>query len=202
MITIGLVGGVACGKSSVALRFQELGACILDGDRIGHEVLSLPRVQAALVARWGNRVLGEDGSLDRSSIARIVFAGTPESSEELSFLESVTHPEIGSQLAGLIAEIKQQGQHEVAVLDAAVMIKAGWDQLCDRIILVDAPRELRRKRAMLRGLGEAQFNSREAAQTPIEKKQERADIIIDNSGPPQKTMQQVEKVWHSLQQIA
>jgi dephospho-CoA kinase len=202
MITIGLVGGVACGKSSVALRFRELGACVLDGDRIGHDVLRLQRVQAALVERWGDHVLFEDGSLDRSIIARMVFAGTPESNEELRFLESITHPEIGSQLAERINEMKRQGHHKIVVVDAAVMMKAGWDQLCDRIIFVDAPREIRRKRAMLRGLGEEQFLAREAAQTPIEKKRERADIIIDNSGLPQKTRQQVEKVWRSLQQIA
>jgi len=202
MITIGLVGGVACGKSLVAQNFQTLGACVFDGDLVGHEVLALTQVQLALVERWGDRILSEQRELDRSAIAEIVFAGTPDSNAELSFLESIMHPQIGRQLAERIAQMKRLGRHPVAVLDAAVMMKAGWDSLCDRILLIDVPPELRRTRAMQRGLSQAQFAAREAAQTPIEAKRERADIIIDNSGTPQKTFQQVEQVWHSLQQIA
>lgn len=203
MVTIGLVGGVASGKSLVAADFQKLGACVLDGDRVGHEVLLFDDVVKQLTARWGDRVLSEDGKLDRSSIAKIVFQGDPKSAEqELAFLESITHPEIEKQLRERISQVKSVGRFPVTVLDAAVMFKAGWDAMCDRIVFVDAPQELREKRAMLRGLESSQFAARDKAQMSVEEKKKRADIIIDNSGPPQKTFKQVQEVWQSLLQMA
>ena len=203
MITIGLVGGVASGKSIVALDFQKLGACVLNGDQVGHEVLGLDSVAKKLVERWGERVSQEQGQLDRSAIAKIVFGNNAGSAKrELEFLESVTHPEIERRLTERLVQLKQLGRFQVAVLDAAVMLKAGWDSMCDQIVFVDAPLELRERRALLRGLNKEQFAAREAAQMTVEDKKKRADIIIDNSGPPQKTFKHVEKVWQSLLQIA
>ena len=209
MITIGLVGGVASGKSVVASEFQKLGAGILNGDRIGHEVLNLPSVRDALVYRWGNDIVTSDGELDRQAIAQIVFP-TPTAQQsvqdqavgELRFLERVTHPEIGKILAARLEKMRGLDRFPVAVIDAAVMLKAGWDSLCDQIIFVDAPVALRRRRAQMRGLAAEQFEAREACQTPVSKKKDRADIIIDNSGPPQNTFRQVEEVWQTLLQIA
>lgn len=203
MITIGLVGGVASGKSVVACEFQKLGASVLNGDRIGHEVLTTPQVSERLVKRWGKRILDDAGILDRAKIAKIVFRdNSAKANEDLLFLESVTHPEIGRTLATRLEKMRQLDRFPMAVIDAAVMLKAGWDSMCDQIIFVDAPVELRRKRAQLRGLAAEQFDAREASQISIEEKKKRADVVIDNSGPPQNTYRQVEKVWHSLLQIA
>ena len=209
MITIGLVGGVASGKSVVASEFQKLGAGILNGDRIGHEVLNLPSVRDKLVSRWGNDILTSDGQLDRRAIAQIVFPTpvTPQSVQaqalgELQFLERLTHPEIGKILAARLEEMRASDRFPVALIDAAVMLKAGWDSLCDHIIFVDVPVAVRRRRAQMRGLAAEQFEAREACQTPISEKKVRADIIIDNSGPPQNTFRQVEEVWQTLLQIA
>lgn len=201
MITIGLVGGVACGKSLVASHFQKLGACVLNGDRIGHEVLQRPEIEKALLKRWGSRVSSQDGHLDRKAISTIVFGAAKSAEAELKFLESLTHPEIGRTLKERIVQLKELGRVPVIVVDAAVMLKAGWNKLCDQIVLVDAPIELREKRAVTRGLTVEQFRARELAQLPIEEKRKVADIVIDNSGPPSKTYQQIEQVWHSLQQI-
>lgn len=203
MITIGLVGGVASGKSIVALDFQKLGACVLNGDQVGHEVLDLDSVTRQLTERWGDRVSGKQGDLDRSAIAKIVFGNdTISAKRELEFLESITHPEIEKRLSEKLVQFKQLGRFQVAVLDAAVMLKAGWNSMCDLIVFVDAPLELRERRALLRGLNKDQFAAREAAQMTVEEKKKKADIIIDNSGPPQKTFTHVEKVWQSLLQIA
>ncbi len=201
MITIGLVGGVASGKSVVACDFQKLGAGILNGDRIGHEVLNLPSVRDQLIDRWGDKVL-DDETLDRSAIAEIVFdSANPAAQSELDFLESVTHPEIERILSERLNKMSEISRFPIAVIDASVMMKAGWDSLCDRIVFVEAPVELRRKRAQLRGLESEQFDAREASQFSVAEKKQRADIIIDNSGPPQSTFQQVEEVWQSLLQI-
>lgn len=208
MITIGLLGGVASGKSAVARDFQRLGATILDGDRAGHEVLQAESVREQLTSRWGNEILTTEGTLDRSAIAKKVFASPQSKSKvkqqakvELAYLESVTHPEIGRLLASRLAKIREAGRHLATVLDAAIMLKAGWDTLCDKIVFVDAPEALRRKRAQLRGLSNEQFDAREASQTSLAEKRKRAHFTIDNSGPPQNTFQQVEKVWQELLQI-
>ena len=162
----------------------------------------LPSVRDQLIARWGDDVLDGD-TLNRSAIAEIVFdSDKPTAKSELDFLESITHPEIKRILAERLDKMSELDRFPIAVLDAAIMMKAGWDSICDRIVFVDAPIELRRKRAQLRGLELEQFEAREASQTPVEEKKQRADIIIDNSGPPQSTFQQVEEVWQSLLQIA
>ena len=202
MIILGLVGGVASGKSSVALDFQKLGGCILDGDRLGHEALNLDEVNKALVERWGDRILADTGELNRSAIAEIVFGESSEAKDALTFLESVTHPQIERRLNERLEQLRQMDRFPLVVLDAAIMFKAGWNSMCDQIVFVDAPRELRLKRAKLRGLTEEQFNARESAQLSVDEKKKRANIVIDNSGPPQNTFSQVEEVWHSLLQTA
>ncbi len=202
MITIGLVGGVACGKSHVAGDFQTLGACVLSGDRVGHQVLHIDHVKQALRQRWGDAVVDAEGELCRSALAKIVFSGDRKAMGELAFLESVTHPEITRILEARIAEVGKLGCFPFVVIDAAVMIKTGWDKLCDELVFVEAPRALRVKRGRLRGLDETQFSAREAAQTPLAEKKASADFVIDNSGTPQQTFQQVQKVWHSLVEIA
>lgn len=201
MIIIGLIGGVASGKSFVAQEFRRLGAEVLNGDAIGHEVLKLERVVQVLVRRWGKEILAADGSADRGAIARIVFAAD-RADQELQFLESVTHPEISEIIASRLEQLRQLGQCQVVVLDASVMLKAGWDSMCDRLIFVQSPRELRQARATERGLTTGQFRAREAAQLPVEEKRRRADVVIDNSGSQPKTVEQIEKVWQSLLQIA
>lgn len=217
MVIVGLLGGIASGKSLIAEEFQRLGACVLDGDKAGHEVLEMEPVVRKLVERWGEGILSE-GKIDRRALAEIVFrekaepdsesGEAPKQSDsldpqaELEFLESLTHPLIGKLLQERIAKIRESQRFEIVVLDAAVMIKSGWHKQCDRIIFIDVPQELREKRAILRGLSRHQFFMRERSQTPIEEKKKLADMVIDNSGPPQKTYKQVEEVWHSLLQIA
>ena len=202
MIVVGLVGGVASGKSSVALDFRKLGACILDGDRIGHEVLGLTEVKDRLIERWGDVILTDDGQIDRRKVAAIVFGDAADAQTNLNFLESITHPKIKQRLVDRLEQLRQSARFPLVVLDAAVMFKSGWDSLCSKIIFVDAPRELRIKRAQLRGLSVEQFEAREKAQMSTEKKKKRSDIVIDNSGRPQTTFNQVEEVWQSLLQIA
>lgn len=235
MITVGLIGGIASGKSVVAKEFEHLGAAVLDGDKAGHVVLTQPDVIAKLVDRWGEQILQNaplpeappTRRIDRSKIARIVFKqqnqtpdhqtpdddgegahGTRNVNEfpekenpELIFLESVTHPAIGELLRQQIAEHEKAGCR-VTVLDAAVMLKAGWNSLCDKIVFVDVPQEIREQRAIQRGMSAEQFAAREKAQMPVADKKELADFIIDNSESLQKTHKQVEQVWHLLAKMA
>lgn len=197
MILIGILGGVASGKSEVSSRLRSLGAAVLDADRVGHAVLREAEVKRAVGRRWGETVLDAAGEIDRRKVAEIVFAASPESKAELSFLEELTHPRIGQRLQEQLDELHREGVR-AAVLDAPVMLKAGWDRLCQRIVFVDVPRDVRLARARQRGWTEADFAAREAAQEPVETKRSRADVTIDNSLTRQHLFAQVDRFWRSL----
>jgi dephospho-CoA kinase len=224
---IGLLGGIASGKSFVAELFRQRGAVVLDGDRAGHEVLQDKEVKRAVRQRWGAGVFGPDGEIDRRALASKVFAprldmresqpapdgaptgdsrldtATEDSSAslsvpgELEYLEQLTHPRIAARLAQQVQSAVERGAPAV-VVDAAVMIKAGWDALCDTLVFVDAPREVRLMRARQRGWTEEEFTRREAAQESLDEKRARADVIIDNAGLPEETSAQVERFWQAL----
>jgi dephospho-CoA kinase len=194
---IGLLGGVASGKSLVAGQLAAQGAVVLDADRVGHEVLKEAQVKQALVNRWGQRMLNPEGEIDRSAVGRIVFAAPPQGEAELKYLESVVHPRIGRRLREQIVQAEAAGAPAI-VLDAAVMLKAGWDRECDVIWFVDVPREVRAARARQRGWDEKQFAAREAAQESVEEKRRRSQAVIDNSGTPASTAEQAQELWRRL----
>lgn len=193
---IGLIGGVASGKTLVASELARLGAVVLDADRAGHEVLDEPEVIEALRQRWGEGVLDPAGRIERRAVGRIVFEPGERGRRELAFLEQTTHPRIGQRLLRQVSGMRAAGARAV-VLDAPVMEKSGWYDLCDRIIYVDAPREIRLARARSRGWTEEDYGAREDAQESLEQKRSRADVIIDNSGSPQETREQVERWWQT-----
>ncbi|MBX9789257.1 MAG: dephospho-CoA kinase [Pirellulales bacterium] len=226
MKVIGLLGGIASGKSFVAELFRQRGAVVLDGDRAGHEVLRDKEVKQAVRQRWGDKVFGPDGEIDRGALAKKVFAprigrretlsaspsmavddslprqtatDSPSTNPtgELEYLERLTHPRIAVRLAQQVRAAVDNCAPAV-VVDAAVMIKAGWDALCDTLVFVDAPREVRLQRARQRGWTEEEFGRREAAQESLDEKRARADVIIDNAGSPDDTSAQVEQFWHAL----
>ncbi|MHB1036684.1 MAG: dephospho-CoA kinase [Pirellulales bacterium] len=198
MRIIGVVGGVASGKSLVTKQLQELGAGVLDADSAGHQVLESPAVRRAALGRWGERVFGADGRVDRGALAAVVFGPAPDGPRELKYLEELTHPRIGRLLARQAAELAEGGNVAALVLDAPLLLEAGWEKLCDRIVFVDAPREVRLARALARGWSETQFAARENAQKSLDQKRMRADVIIDNSGSPEATKTHVARFWHSL----
>jgi dephospho-CoA kinase len=197
MRIIGITGGVASGKSMVAGQLATLGAGVLDADRAGHEALRLPHVEAAARQRWGEAIFGPDGRIDRAKLARIVFAAEPEGERERKYLEQLTHPEIG-RLLKRQAEAFEAAGAKVAVLDAALLLEAGWDGMCEKTIFVESPREVRLDRALARGWTEEDFAARECVQDSLERKRPRADVIIDNSGSAERTRAQVEQFWASL----
>lgn len=197
MLVIGLLGGVASGKSLVGAQLASMGAMCLDADRVGHEVLLVPSVREKLRERFGETIFDATSCVDRKALGRIVFQPTPQAASDLKFLESVTHPLIGQRLQQEVEALQARGV-AVAVLDAPVMLKAGWDKFCDRILFVEAPQDLRRSRALARGWTEADFAAREAAQESLDEKRARADLVIDNSGSAASTRMQVERYWRRM----
>jgi len=194
MRVIGIVGGIASGKSVVAQRLAQLGAAVISADQLGHDVLHEPEVRRAIGERWGTSVLNVDGSINRSAVAALVFSDTPEQAQNLEFLENLTHPRIRRLTQQAIENYRRQGIPAV-VLDAALLYEKNWHELCDSVLFVDTPDNLRRERAKARGWSMKQFDAREAAQAPLAEKRQRADGIIDNSRDLQYVHQQVDRWW-------
>src|SRR5262249_46144059 len=126
---IGLIGGMGSGKSRVAEAFSLHGAKVISGDRLGHEALLQPAIKAELVRRWGTGILASNGEIDRRRVAQIVFADPGEKRA----LEAVSHPWIERRIQEEIAAVQSDPKAALAVLDAAIMLEAGWDRFCDRI---------------------------------------------------------------------
>jgi dephospho-CoA kinase len=197
MLTLGLVGGIASGKSVVADCFRDLGALVLDADQAGHEVLREPDIVAALRQRWGDRVVDPAGQISRRAVAQIVFASGNEA--EKRFLENLTHPRIQMRLQQEMAKaLAQTPPPRVAVIDAALLFEAGWDKLCDKIVYIDAPRDARLERAVRRGWSAEQLAAREAAQMPLEEKASRSHILIRNVKTLEYVRDVVRLTWNDL----
>lgn len=193
--TIGLVGGVASGKSRVAQLLVELGAGLVDADRLGHAVLEEDAdVQAALRRRWGDDVFAPDGSVNRAAIARRVFGESDAARTERQFLEQLVHPKIGQRLEAERLRLAAAGRPAV-VIDAALLFEANWRPSCDLVLFVDVPRELRLERARRRGWSETDFTWREAAQWPIDLKRQLADVSLSNAGTVDQLREAVRQFW-------
>jgi dephospho-CoA kinase len=195
MKTIGLVGGVASGKSRVGQELAELGAGLLDADRTGHAVLANDTdVHVALRKRWGDEIFSADGSVNRAMVAQRVFGDSETEVADRQFLEDLLHPRIRYRLEAERREWLAAGRPAV-VLDAPLLLEAGWGPMCDVVLMVDAKRETRLTRARNRGWSEAQFDEREAAQWPIVKKRQSADVVINNDGTEDELRRSVRDFW-------
>jgi dephospho-CoA kinase len=196
MKTIGLVGGVASGKSLAGQMLVDLGAVLLDADRTGHAVLAEDAdVRRDVVERWGDAVLGSDGRIDRAAVARHVFAETAAGAADRKFLEDLLHPRIRRRLNRQRDEAAASGKAAV-VLDAPLLLEAGWGPMCDLVLMIDSPRELRLERAKARGWSEVEFDRREAAQWPPNEKSRLADVVIPNQGTDEELRSAVADFWH------
>lgn len=174
---IGLIGAIGAGKSTAAQAFANRGAWVIDADALGHDALQQPDIAARLIQRWGEKIRKNDGSLDRRAIAQIVFADP----QERKALETIVFPYITTQVQQQIAAAQMNPRVAMIVLDAAVLLEAGWQNAVDRLVFVDAPRPLRLARLAARsGWSDSDLAAREAAQWPIERKKAQADAIIMN----------------------
>ena len=197
MKIIGLVGGVASGKSTVASAFAKLGAVVLDADKLAHEKLDEPAVQEVLLARWGDGILSPDGTTNRSMIAEKVFDEDAQATENRKFLERLLHPLIRRRVEREITTLKTSAVPAV-VIDAPLLIEAGWQEICDAVIFIDTPEATRRSRAEDRGWSQQEFARRESAQMPIGEKRAKATHTLDNRGTPGDLTHEVAQLWSQI----
>jgi dephospho-CoA kinase len=179
---LGLLGGIGSGKSRVAAALARHGGRVIQADELGHQALRQPEIRRRAVERWGPALLDNQGEIVRSRLAAIVFADPAE----LRALEDMVHPWIGQAIQREADRLRADPQVRFLILDAAVMLEAGWHALCDNLIFVETPRPLRLERLLRqRGWTAQEVQARENAQMPLTAKAEKADHVLENSGTPE-----------------
>lgn len=175
---IGLLGGVGSGKSTVADELARLGCVVVDADAIGHDVLCEPEVREDIGRRWGEGVMTSEGRVDRAALGRAVFADESQIQE----LNRLLHPRIRARAEKQIDRALGDTATPAVVLDAPVLLEAGWDDLCTACVFVDSPEQQRRRRvAESRGWDEQTWRRREKMQIPLDKKANRCQYKVENS---------------------
>ena len=194
---IGILGGIGSGKSTVVRHVTDLQLEILDADKIGHELLETLAVQEQVGNAFGTSIFRPDGTIDRSELAKRVFDPTGAGGRSLKQLEEILHPAIRRT----IHEKIQQASRDVDafILDAALLLEAGWAAECDGLIFIETPRSIRLERVRkTRGWSEQELSRRESAQWSTERKREHADFVVDNSGAIDEAAVQMKQALTSI----
>lgn len=180
--TIALVGGIGSGKSAVANKVKALRPVkVVDADQIGHEILNFPEVLKRIRTQFGTAVFDEQGKIERSKLAKMVFGEEKHHQQALEKLEEIVHPEIHKRLEQEILSAKVSGTVDAILVDAAVILEAGWNSLCDQIVFIECPFEQRLNRVIQnRGWSSAELKKRENHQLPLSEKRTLANYVIHN----------------------
>lgn len=192
MKRIGLTGNLGSGKSTVAGMLKELGAYVYDADRIIHSFyLKGHPVYEEVVNTFGSEILDGEGNIDRKKLAEVVFSDR----EKLRTLERITHTRLYEFLD---KEFKKLPDDSVAVVEATLLVEKGTYRNYDGLIVVYAPLEVCRERAIKKGMEPEDVDRRLASQMDPEEKAKYGDWVIDNSGSIEETRAQVEKIYREI----
>jgi dephospho-CoA kinase len=192
---IGLVGGIGAGKSTVAAELGKLGCAVIDGDAIGHQLLAEPAVRRQLRERWGESIFRPEGAVDRQRLGEIVFADR----RELEALQAILHPRIRRRIAEAIDRAQADPAPPAVVIDAAILLEAGWDDLCTHLVFVEADEPIRARRvAQGRRWDDATRQGREKMQISLDKKRRRCHYAIINSSSVSRLNDQIRKLFRDI----
>lgn len=196
---VGLTGGIASGKSTVSRMFQDLGARVVDADRLARRIVEPGKpAYRDIVRRFGRQVLKADGTIDRKRLGARVFADP----RQLKQLNRITHPRIAREARREIAHHRAAGA-PLVIYDAALLVENGWHRKLDGLVVVSVPEKIQLGRLMRRdGLSRQDATSRIRSQLPLSRRLEVADHVIDNSGTLDRTRTQVKSLWQQLSKPA
>jgi dephospho-CoA kinase len=199
MRVIGLTGGIASGKSTVAAMLRELGAPIVDADLLARQVVEPGSPALAEIAqRFGPDMLAADGSLDRKKMGERIFADPGARAT----LNAITHPRIAQASAAALADFAAAG-HKVAIYEAALLVENRIQERLGGLIVVSVPDDVQIARLRARDdLDEEGARARVSAQLPLASKVAVADWVVDNGGSVEQTRAEVERIWRSIQEQA
>lgn len=195
-VVIGLAGGVASGKSTVAKMLAELGARVIDADQVGHEALLDPEVRRAIMARFGEDLCDDAGRIERSKLAQKVF-GTPDA---LADLTAITHPWIRRTIAERLDASRREGALPAVVLDVSLLLESGaYEGQLDALVFIDASEGDREARAQRdRQWSASERARRESHQLPLHEKRAQAQFQIANHGTLEELRDKVKTLWSDL----
>jgi dephospho-CoA kinase len=167
-----------------------LGAKVMDADKMAHELLKTPLVKGKVMERWGKEILGKDGSIDRTKLADIVFSDR----KALQELTDILHPPI---LEALRKEV-ERSESKPLILDAALLLETGLDEVCDLLVFVETGPEQKEERARLRGWPPGEVQRREGFQSPEHVKKSRAHFVVNNDSSKEETFRQLKDFWNKF----
>jgi dephospho-CoA kinase len=196
MKIVGLTGGIASGKSTVSAILVELGAEVIDADKLAREVVRPGRpAYHRVVAHFGEEILLPDGNIDRKALGDVVF----HDAAQKAILDGIVHPDVSAATSREIALIQKRRPEALVVLDVPLLFEAGLHEGLSAIIVVYAPEDLQRQRLMQRdGISADEADARIHAQMSIEEKRRRATSVIDNSGDRSHLRRQVVEMFYRL----
>lgn len=203
MLRVGLTGGISCGKSTVGKMFSDLGAHLIEADTIAHELYRPGEpVYKELLEKFGPDIIRPDGEIDRPRLATAAFDGG-----RVEELNKIVHPAVLKRQEQWMYQIGEKEPYAVAIVEAALILEAGARSRFDTIIVVTCRPEQKVSRYAERsGIPEsaarAEVQRRSNAQMSDDEKARRADFVIDNSGPIERTRQQVERIYSELRVLA
>ena len=180
-VVVGVVGGIASGKSHVTQMLGELNGTIISADEIAHRVLQEPDVIDSLVKIFGSSILTER-IIDRKKLASMVFGDSEDCKTMRKNLEAIVHPRIRQIAKSDLETLKRDPNTRMIILDAPLLIEGGWLPYCDRVIYVDSPDAVRKQRAMERGWSAQEWQDRESAQLSLSEKKKHATDVLVNDG--------------------
>ena len=199
MLIVGLTGGYASGKSTVAKMFVEFGGVLIDADKLAREVVK-PDKQAwfEIVAHFGKGILLKNGEIDRKALGEIVFG----SEAERERINAIVHPRVLEEELKAIEEIKEREPDAIVILSVPLLIESGHYKNCHKIVVVTVDKDTQIKRLMERDrFSRKKAIRRISAQMPLSEKVTYADFVIDNSGSIQETELQVKDVFFRLRRL-
>lgn len=195
ILHVGLTGGIATGKSTVARLFAERGVITIDADKVVADLYRRGNAgHEALVRTYGEEILREDGEIDRVKLSKIAFSHENEAKK----LNALIHPLVIAREAELAAELAGTREDAIVMIEATLLLESGGRQRYDRIVVVDVPPELQRQRGVGRGMAEDEVQRRMAHQMPREQRLAAADYVIVNTGELAETKRQVGEVHAKL----
>lgn len=198
-IVLGITGGIACGKSLISRFFRELGAAVLSADELARDVVR-PGEEAfkEIVAYFGNDILTAEGTIDRARLAERIFLAPAERQQ----LNQITHPAIGHLADRRISELREQPDVPLIIYEAPLLFEAKAEERVDLVLVVATTPEQQLERLMLRDkLSREEALQRISAQLPLTEKISRADILVENNGPPAETRKLIGHIFAKLTEL-
>jgi dephospho-CoA kinase len=175
------MGGIASGKSFWAKIFSDLGCLIIDADQLVSDTYRDPAILTQLQSWWGPTILHPDGTLDRAAVARIIFTDPAQRHR----LESLIHPEVHRRREEIMHHAATLSPRpRAAVWDIPLLLETGLHTLCDALVFIDTPLDIRIQRARLRGWDASELAKRQAAQAPLTDKQRLAHLTLPGTAQP------------------